>query len=576
MSPGTVTPTSVEWAALAWGRPLLMLGPMERAVGGNIISLRVRLGLVALVFLVLVLIAVSMSTLMLRSWDRTLDRRATVRQASNEVAELRLAFTDQETGIRGFQLSLDPVFLEPYEDGDAVARSLLARLDARDLRIDGFADQLAAAASAGDRWRDEVAEPTVAAPTDTPADGADRLQFDELRVELDELAALVQIELRLLDDDAQRIRRNVFGVLFASAITAIAGTALAAMLFRRWVILPLNEVGAAARALADDDTHPLPEFDSPELQDVSDAVRSLQLSLKTARDEAVAALSGLEQSAVLALQVRSQLADEIGQMPPGWSAESMLIPAEGLVAGDCFDVGLLDATHLYVVVIDVTGHGASAALDALTAKSQLRAAIRTRLAPGPAIDWLSRELLKDEHSDLLTASVTIINLTNGQIRYANAGHPPALLIDGSQRIELEPTGPLVGAFAATWSTGEALLPPGWTLFVHTDGLTDAIGADRERFGDDRLRDCLVDPNPRELMARVRAATDSFRVGPRADDSTAIAIHRLPAPTPDEPGEPVEPGEPDPNVADLAVPTNGPVAPPDGADADASDRDTVLP
>lgn len=203
----------------------------------------------------------------------------------------------------------------------------------------------------------------------------------------------------------------------------------------------------------------------------------------------------------------------------------MLVPAEGVVAGDCFDVGLLDATHLYVVVIDVTGHGASSALDALKAKSQLRAALRSRLDPGPAIDWLSREMLKDEHTDLLTASVTVVDLATGEIRYANAGHPPTILTDGVERRELEPTGPLVGAFAATWSTGETVLPRGWTMFVHTDGVTDILGADRERFGSERLYACLDQPEPGALVANVRAALDEFRVGPRPDDCTAIAIHR---------------------------------------------------
>lgn len=488
--------------------------------------MRVRLGLVALVFLVLVLVAVGMSTLMLRSWDRTLDRRLTVRQAASEVAELRLAFTDQESGIRGFQLDADPVFLEPYEDGEAVARSLLARLDRRAVDAAGFDDQLDTVAGAAERWRNDVADPIVADPDAAPDEELARTRFQELRAELDELDAIVTSELATLDESTERIRRNVFGVLFVSAIMAIAGTALAAMLFRRWVIRPLHEVGAAARALAEDDTYPLPQFDSPELQDVTDAVESLQRSLTSARDEAVAALAGLEQSAVLALQVRTELADEIGRMPPGWAAASMLIPAEGVVAGDCFDVGLLDANHLYVVVIDVTGHGASSALDALKAKSQLRAAIRSRLDPGPAIDWLSREMLKDHHTDLLTVSVLTINLETGAIRYANAGHPAARLTDGTDFKELEPTGPLVGAFAATWTTAEAAIPAGWTLFVHTDGLTDTIGSDRERFGEARLRECLREADPNALLDRIRTEIDGFRVGPRSDDCTAIAIHRL--------------------------------------------------
>ncbi|MFP5489022.1 MAG: PP2C family protein-serine/threonine phosphatase [Acidimicrobiia bacterium] len=539
-------------------------------------SLRVRLGLVALVFLVVVLVAVGMSTLLIRSWDRTLDRRGEVRQAANEIAELRLAFTDQETGIRGYVLGRDPVFLEPYDDGDAVARALLERLHARELPVDGFEDELADVAMAADLWRTQVAEPTVADPTSPPDEDLARIHFDTLRTELDELSDLVGRGLAELDRETQQVRRNVFGVLFASAVTAIAGTALAAMLFRRWVIRPLHRIGTAARALAEDDTYPLPQFDSPELQDVSDAVGSLQRSLRTARDEAVAAFSGLEQSAVLALQVRTQLANEIGQLPPGWTADSMLIPAEGVVAGDCFDLGLLDADHLYVIMVDVTGHGASAALDALKAKSQLRAALRSRFAPGPAIDWLSREMLKDEHTDLLTASVAVINLSTGTVRYANAGHPPALVTDGDVVHELEPTGPLVGAFDAAWSTAEATLPEGWTLIVHTDGVTDIVGDERERFGDDRFRACFDDTDPTTLLECVRVTTDEFRVGPRTDDCTAIAIHRLlPAASEEaaESGETLvdersadEPAPDEPGSDDMSERTI----------IDDAERDTVLP
>jgi sigma-B regulation protein RsbU (phosphoserine phosphatase) len=315
-------------------------------------------------------------------------------------------------------------------------------------------------------------------------------------------------------------------VLFASALTAIFGTALAATLFRRWVILPLEAIGDAARSLIKDDTHPLPHFESPELQDVSDAVGSLQRSLRSARDDAVAALAGIEQSAVLAIQVRSELADEIGDMPDGWSAHTLLVPAQGVVAGDCFDIGLLDANRLYVVVIDVTGHGAAAALNALKAKSQLRAALRSRLDPGAALDWLSRETLKDDHAELLTAIVLVVELDTGRIRYSSAGHPPGLLTDGEQVRTLDESGPLIGAFAASWPTSIADVPPGWTVLLHTDGITDAIGADRERFGEERLQACMTVVDPVELLDRVHASVDGFRVGARSDDLTAIAIHRV--------------------------------------------------
>jgi serine phosphatase RsbU (regulator of sigma subunit) len=342
---------------------------------------------------------------------------------------------------------------------------------------------------------------------------------------LDVLDRLVRAELIEVVESERDHRRTAFGVMFACALVAIAGTVLAALLFRRWVLQPLDDIIVAAEALTADDDYPLPEFDAPELAAVSAAVGTLQRSLRRARDEAVASYDALEQSAVLAIQVRSQLADELGDMPEGWHVTTLLEPAEGLVAGDCFDIGLLDQHRMYVVLIDVTGHGASAALNALKAKSQLRAALRNRREPGSAIDWMSREMLKDTNADLLTASVMVIDLHNGMIRYANAGHPPALITDGSAVELLEQPGPIVGAFEATWTTGTAELPPGWTLVVHTDGITETLGPERERFGDARLLECLSTPDPEDLLRCIQDAVDDFRVGPPTDDVTAIAVHR---------------------------------------------------
>ncbi|MEQ8437341.1 MAG: SpoIIE family protein phosphatase [Ilumatobacter fluminis] len=490
-------------------------------------SLRTRLGIIAVVFLVMVLVAVGLSALMIRQWDRTLDARGEARAAVADVAELSLSLSDQETGIRGYLLTADDGFLEPYYEGATIQTDIVSRLLERDLDLPDFVALVDIAVDTGEQWRNDVAEPILADIEAAPDDEFAQQRFDQVRDALDALDAAVVIHVDELAERARQIQRNVIGVLFLSALAAILGTALAASLFRRWVLRPLTRIGDAARALSHDDTVPLPAFDAPELQDVSDAVGQLQRSLRSARDDAVAALRGIEQSAVLAIQVRSELADEIGEMPDGWAAHTLLVPAEGVVAGDCFDIGLLDAAHLYIVLIDVTGHGASAALNALKAKSQLRAALRTRLSPGASLDWLSREMLKDERADLLTASVVVIDLDTGHLTYANAGHPAPILTDGDQRLVLDGSGPLIGAFAATWSTYEAELPAGWTLLTHTDGLTDTIGADRERFGDERLASCLSTTDPVALLAQIQDATEAFRVGDRSDDLTAIAVRRAP-------------------------------------------------
>jgi sigma-B regulation protein RsbU (phosphoserine phosphatase) len=274
-----------------------------------------------------------------------------------------------------------------------------------------------------------------------------------LRTQLDGLDSRVNRALEKEMARADDVKRNTMAVLIATAIAAFAAIAMIAVLFRRWITQPLAQIGESARALSSDETQRLPDFESAELQDVVDAIRTLQGSLAHERDRAVTAYQALEQSAVLAVHVRSELADELGEPPPGWAVGSALVPADGMVAGDCFDMGLLDQHHLYVVMVDVTGHGPVAALDALKSKSQLRAALRSRVSPGGALDWLSRENRKDARADLLTAVVAVIDVDTGlcTVRQRRASGAVSDERAGGRSSCGRPA-PLLGAFDANWRT----------------------------------------------------------------------------------------------------------------------------
>ena len=494
-------------------------------------SLRRRVGVLGCIFVALVVFAVGLCTLMVREWGRAVDDRGTLRVASAEVADLRLAYSDQETGVRGYLLSQDPSFLDPYNEGLALAKAMQDRL--RGDAIQEIVDLTAGidrVESAAEQWRDDVAQPAIDDPSQPIDEELALARFDSLRTELDGLDSQVT---RALEHEVTRtddVRRNTIAVLIASAIAAFAAIAMIAVLFRRWITQPLAQIGESARALSSDETTQLPDFESAELQDVVDAIRTLQGSLAHERDRAVTAYQALEQSAVLAVHVRSELADEIGDPPPGWSVGSALVPADGVVAGDCFDMGLLDQHHLYVVMVDVTGHGPGAALDALKSKSQLRAALRSRVSPGGALDWLSRENRKDDRADLLTAVVAVIDVDTGLCQFANAGHPAPYLTNGLETIELRQTGPLLGAFDASWRTETVTIAPGWTLLLHTDGVTEALGGDRRRFGEARFADLLHDVHlgdPKQLVSDVLAEVAAFQVGARTDDVTLVALHRSP-------------------------------------------------
>ena len=169
----------------------------------------------------------------------------------------------------------------------------------------------------------------------------------------------------------------------------------------------------------------------PELKQVAVAVDEMQRTISQQRDDAIRAREAIEQSAILAVQVRSELASDLGDYPEGWTMAAGLRPAEGVVAGDCYDVALLSPTTIGVVVLDIAGHGAQSAIAALKCKELLKAALRSDLEPGAALTWLSEQ----EHGlgDLfLTAFLAVID-TDSRQGYVRQRRPPPRAAGGGAR-----------------------------------------------------------------------------------------------------------------------------------------------
>src|ERR1051326_7792720 len=118
-----------------------------------------------------------------------------------------------------------------------------------------------------------------------------------------------------------------------------------------------------------------------------------------------------------------------------------------------------------------------------------------------------------------------------RLRYVNCGHmPPFVLRARSESGDrLEPTATVLGAFPE-WqcSDGEAQLNPGDTLFLYTDGVTDAESASGDDFGDARLEAVLQSARsdkPEVMIDKVIGAVQGFSSGSQEDDITVMAIQR---------------------------------------------------
>ena len=115
-----------------------------------------------------------------------------------------------------------------------------------------------------------------------------------------------------------------------------------------------------------------------------------------------------------------------------------------------------------MVVVDIAGHGATEGILALRCKEMLRMALTSGATPGEAIETTA-EILGDMGEEVfLTAFVAAIDTSDGTVRYANAGHPPAYIVGDDSAVPLEPTGPLVGLLVPGWKTAEATMAPGTT------------------------------------------------------------------------------------------------------------------
>jgi sigma-B regulation protein RsbU (phosphoserine phosphatase) len=219
----------------------------------------------------------------------------------------------------------------------------------------------------------------------------------------------------------------------------------------------------------------------------------------------------------------------------GWELAGGNVPSRG-VSGDYYEATLRrDGAECVLLVADVSGKGMAASL--------LTAALQAFCA-GPIEDGLSPEAICGTLSRLLhrrtppekyaTACVAALDLGSGRLRYANAGHNPALLVRARGGVErLGATGvPIALLPAATYGAAESVLEPGDLLLLYTDGFVEATDPDGAEFGLDRLEAIAVRHRASggaALVAGLERELVEFARGVAfADDRTFVLARRLPA------------------------------------------------
>ncbi len=202
------------------------------------------------------------------------------------------------------------------------------------------------------------------------------------------------------------------------------------------------------------------------------------------------------------------------------------------VGGDLVDYLQIDPERLGVMLGDVAGKGLPAAL--LMAK--LQATVRALASGATSLGVLGGDVNRILNRDGLPnrfATLVYLEITpdSGHVRMLNAGHMPPLVVRRT-RVEELPTGSIaLGMMAAAQFAGQEVdLEPEDMLVVYSDGITEAMNAAEEFFGDERMR-AAVSAAPSataaQACARILAAVDAF-VGDAAvhDDMSLVILRRV--------------------------------------------------
>jgi serine phosphatase RsbU (regulator of sigma subunit)/CHASE3 domain sensor protein len=451
------------------------------------------------------------------------------------VNELLARAVDQQTGVRGYVITGDERFLEPYQIGRARSQEILR--DLHGLLGDElvYVAGLEAIEDALAEWQAGAAEPEIAAvragddarAMQLVASAVGRERFDALRGRIQDLRrSLKEMEVEAVAQ-AARGRRDVNRLVAATLLLAAGLALLTALLLRRWITVPLRRLSTSVRLVAAGALHdPIGLDGPPELAALADDTDTMRQRIVAELEATVRANEALAHQAPAVAMLRDELAATHDALPPTLAFAAELQPAVGVLAGDWYDVVVTPDGLVRLAVVDVAGHGPASGMLALRIKHLLLAALADGQEPGAALAWTAQRL-GDTGEAFATVFVAAVDPAGVDSRYASAGHPPAFVATASgEPWQLVPTGPLLGPLPGRWETRPFRLGPDDLLFAYTDGLLEARDAGGAQFGAGRVLALLDEHDePVELVRAALAAVRDFAEGRLEDDVTVLAVRR---------------------------------------------------
>jgi sigma-B regulation protein RsbU (phosphoserine phosphatase) len=327
-----------------------------------------------------------------------------------------------------------------------------------------------------------------------------------------------------------------WGALFAAVILFFMGIGCFAIFFFttksiRRATKPLGFLSESTQEVAMGNFDaPLPMFEhNDEVAQLRDSFGTMQQSLKQYVEElkvSTTAKASIESELNVAHSIQmSMLPKTFPAFPDRKDIElyASLTPAKA-VGGDLYDFFIHDE-KLFFCIGDVSGKGVPASLVMAVSQTLFRNIAAHTDKPSHIVETMNENICEgNDNCMFVTLFVGVLDLATGQLRYCNAGHEApyvqtALLPCKSNL----PVGVMAGL---QFSEQETVMAPGTTLFLYTDGLTEAENASQELFGKKRINEVITafEGSPQELIETMTTAVHEYAGDTeQSDDLTMLAF-----------------------------------------------------
>ncbi|MGE0128477.1 MAG: SpoIIE family protein phosphatase [Blastocatellales bacterium] len=236
----------------------------------------------------------------------------------------------------------------------------------------------------------------------------------------------------------------------------------------------------------------------------------------------------IEQELDMARQVQVALSPTAFKVPDHFEIAAHNIPSR-YVGGDFYDFIPLADNRSAFVLGDVSGKGMAAALLAAMAQGAMQVQFASALPLPEVVTSLNKVLVQRSASNRFITLFCATLDPDGLFSYINAGHNLPILARATGETEtLTTKSVLLGAFDfVEYNPRQTRLAPGDVVVMYTDGVTEAVNAENQMFGEERLEELVkesVSLSAEEIKRRILNEVLSFTAGlPQGDDITLIVL-----------------------------------------------------